>query len=78
MAIKGEGYTIPVEPAQSILAVPKVLEKKKLSSPSVRIVDPKENNGVTYKQLTDCIEKIKNGLTQEILEHFKNRDNWRK
>ena len=24
------------------------------------------------------IEKIKNGLTQEILEHFKNRDNWRK
>ena len=24
------------------------------------------------------IEKLKNGLTQEILEHFKNRDNWRK
>jgi len=24
------------------------------------------------------IEKLKNGLTKEILEHFKNRDNWRK
>ena len=43
MAIKKEGYTIPVEPNQSILAAPKVLEKKKLSSPSVRIVDPKDS-----------------------------------
>jgi hypothetical protein len=24
------------------------------------------------------IEKLKKGLVQEILEHFKNRNNWRK
>ena len=24
------------------------------------------------------IEKLKKGLTQEVLEHFKNRNNWRK
>ena len=42
MAIKREGYAIPVEPKNS-LETPKVPEKKKLSSPSVRIVDPKDS-----------------------------------
>ena len=40
--MKKEGYTVPVEP-KGVLSVPKVPEKKKLSSPSVRIVDPKDS-----------------------------------
>ena len=42
MAMKKEGYTVPMEP-KGVLNVPKVPEKKKLSSPSVRIVDPKDS-----------------------------------